>query len=337
MGSPRQEKSANPSDEKVLSPSMEEKKKSGLKMKLLRSKSKEALKDSSVSKKGDDDAVVRLERYDVLLDDELPELPSVPPPINNKSEYKQYMVLRYEYERRGLLQQSEDASSKIEGSLSPKSARFANSPNKADVGRKSDRKAEGALSPKSDRKIEASISPIHNIEGSLSPKSGRLDRSSKKADEKKSGVQSTMDDFDPSMPEAFDDDLAAHLTAVQAVIKPVPPPEAKKKKPVVAKPAVVEKPVLRYKEGDKVESLWEDGIWYASTVTQIDLESPGGPFYLVLFDDFGNDQVCQGNQLRWRSHDRIFAVGDMCECKWVEDEQYYLAQVMDAGTISDMV
>jgi hypothetical protein len=283
--SPLTDKKKKDEKKEVTSPNLEDRKSgSAVKKMLLKSKSKESLKDSGVSKKGDDD-FVRLERYDVLLDDELPELPSVPPPISNKAEYKQYMVLRYEYERRGLLGDSDP----VPAALSPKSERKP-----------------------SEKPVEEEVRPVE-----------------------KSSVLSGVDDFDPSMAEAFDEDLAAHLTEVQ--VKPVV--EEKKKQPVKKVAPKVEKkvPELRYKVGDKVESLWEDGIWYASTVSQLDLESPGGPFFLVVFDDFGNDQVCVGSQLRLRSSERIFNVGDICECKWVEDETFYRAQVLDAGTLSGQV
>jgi hypothetical protein len=49
---------------------------------------------------GDD---VQPERYDMLLDEELPALLPIAPPLSNKVAYKNYMLLRYEYQRRGML------------------------------------------------------------------------------------------------------------------------------------------------------------------------------------------------------------------------------------------
>lgn len=68
------------------------------------------------------DEFVRTERYDMLLDEELPvrrprglffflnlfflqPLPTEVPPISNIGAYKNYMVLRYEYQKRGLLEE----------------------------------------------------------------------------------------------------------------------------------------------------------------------------------------------------------------------------------------
>jgi hypothetical protein len=44
------------------------------------------------------------ETYEHLLDDELPELPPTPVPLSDTVGYKNYMRLRYEYQRRGLLE-----------------------------------------------------------------------------------------------------------------------------------------------------------------------------------------------------------------------------------------
>jgi hypothetical protein len=42
--------------------------------------------------------------YDHLKDEELPSLPAIPPPLTQKIAYKNYMRLRYEYQRRGMLE-----------------------------------------------------------------------------------------------------------------------------------------------------------------------------------------------------------------------------------------
>jgi hypothetical protein len=343
--SPTQGKSHPSSQNNPTSP--DQKKKPSI-VKLLKSKSAGSIKDAAIAKKQQQNevAVVRLERYDVLLDDELPELPQAPPAITSKAEYKQYMVLRYEYERRGLL--APEGETKTETKVEAVAKKVAGSSKASSVIESeiekqalSNKKAnhlddfDPQMSEVFEEKDDDLAAHLSEVERSASSLAKISANKVQEEEEKKKKDKKKEEDEERKKLESEKKKAAAEQKAKRAAEE-----KEMKSKVAAAKKAVEKKKAeahVRYKVGDQVESLWEDGMWYASTVTQLDLESEGGPFFLVLFDDFGNDQVCQGSQLRYRNNERMFNVGDMCECKWVEDETYYTAQVEDAGAIQGEV
>ncbi len=333
-----------------------------------RSKSKESLSNVAVSKKASpavsvEEPLVRLERYDVLLDDELPLLPESAPPIANKAEYKQYMVLRYEYERRGLLQPAVELglsiSSVIETRVGSNSAIENSKPKSASLIEESRQpKKEHVddfdptlpdeldehpiveskpLSKVAKKVEEAKEKPDLPAAAKKSPEPERKPLVVVPVESKKKAAEKTPEPESEAEEKAEESKQKVSVQKTAEPSKKTAEPKTPKRAPVgvqQSKDDAPKQPGLRYREGDKIEAKWvEDGAWYAATVSQLDAESPGGPFVLVVFDEFGNDQVCELTGVRTRQKGRLFELGDVCECRWVEDDAFYKSKVLEAGTI----
>lgn len=289
------------------------------KPKLLRSLSGSALQKGAVKKDKDsqieeEDSVVRLERYDVLLDDELPPLPDAAPPITNKVAYKQYMVLRYEYERRGLLPESKPQEEPPEATSQPLKRSVEEEPPKP------------PQKPQQHQQMKKLCSMC---------KTGQVAKGSQIciSCEKKSQPVVDLNDFDPSIADPDEEEKVV----VEAKPKPVAPP--KKALPVAAaEPVVVvaaavdpELQKFYYHVGDEVEAKWEDGMWYVAVVEAVDSATKGGPFADVLFPEYGNRSTYPMARLRRIRRGPSFVAGDTCEARWSEDNKFYKCKVLQVA------
>lgn len=105
------------------------------------------VKATSPRKSADDDIDPTI-RYDLMLDDELPPLPSqAPNPHLDKRAYKLYMLLRYEHQKRGLLQGEEVAVSSPRLPSSPTTQRKVLPPLPSPPSSPKQNRKEGPSSP----------------------------------------------------------------------------------------------------------------------------------------------------------------------------------------------
>jgi hypothetical protein len=91
---------------------------------------------------------------------------------------------------------------------------------------------------------------------------------------------------------------------------------------------------LRYRVGDLVEAKWlQDEEWYEAAVSEIDDSVPDAPLFLVVFQEYSNDQICDFTRLRKRVTGHVFALNDECLGRWVEDDKEYPVRVVGLGML----
>jgi len=74
-----------------------------------------------------------------------------------------------------------------------------------------------------------------------------------------------------------------------------------------------------------VQAKWNDGFWYKAQITKVGTETP--PMFDVHYLEYGNNEKVAESDISFATGTEKWEVGDLCEARWSEDNQWYEAVI----------